>query len=61
MRGGRCYSMKLDGNQVTPGSLLNAVGGFEATLLGLYVGRTRLEFDMDPDGVACAAAEQYDD
>ena len=57
---GRCYSMKLDGKQVTPGSLPNAVGGFEGTLLALYVGRTRLEFDMNSDGVASAASEQYD-
>jgi hypothetical protein len=58
---GRCYSMKLDGKQVTPGSLPNAVGGFEATLLALYVGRTRLEIDMDPDDLESAAGEQWDD
>lgn len=58
---GRCYSMKLNGKQVTPGSLPNAVGGFEATLLALYVGRTRIEFDMDADDVESAASEQYDD
>lgn len=57
---GRCYSMKLGGKQIIPGSLPNAVGGFEATLLALYVGRTRLEFDMDADDVESAASEQYD-
>lgn len=58
---GHCYAMKLSGRQITPGSLPNAVGGFEATLLALYVGRARLEFDMDPDDVESAASEQYDD
>lgn len=60
-KGGRCYSMKLHGRQITPGSLPNAVGGFEAALLALYVGRMRLEFDIDPDDVESAASEQYDD
>ena len=41
--------------------LRNAVGGFEATLLSLYVGRTKIEFDMDSDDVQSAASEQYDD
>ncbi|MDF3940736.1 hypothetical protein P3W66_11895 [Achromobacter denitrificans] len=58
---GRCYSMKLSGRKITPGSLPNAVGGFDATLLALYVGRMRIQFDMDPDDVESAASEQYDD
>lgn len=58
---GECYSLRLNGNQVTPTSLPNAVGGFQATLLAMYVGRTRLEFDMRPDEVEYAASEQYDD
>ncbi|MNX44639.1 hypothetical protein D3C86_751330 [compost metagenome] len=58
---GECYSLKLNGKQITPTSLPNAISGFQATLLALYVGRTRIEFDMDPDDVASAAAEQYDD
>lgn len=58
---GECYSLKLNGKQITPTSLPNAISGFQATLLALYVGRTRIEFDMDPDDVESAASEQYDD
>ena len=58
---GECYSLRLNGAQITPSSLPNAIGGFEATLLALYVGRTRIEFDTDPDDVESAASEQYDD
>lgn len=58
---GECYSLKLSGQQITPSSLPHAISGFQATLLALYVGRTRIEFDIDADDVESAASEQYDD
>lgn len=59
-REGQVYSLKLDDKVVTPMSLPNAVGEFEAILLALYVGRTTLEIDMDEHDVKSAASEQYD-
>jgi hypothetical protein len=58
---GNVYSLKLDGKDVTPASRPDVINAFDATLMGMYVGRTRLEIDMDPDDVESAASEQYDD
>jgi len=59
-REGQVYSLTLNDKVVTPMSLPNAVGEFEATLLALYVGRTSLEIDMHEHDVKSAASEQYD-
>lgn len=57
---GDVYSLRLDGNDVTPSSRPDVVGKFDAMLMAMYVGRTRLEIDMDEDDVESAASEQYD-
>ncbi|KFJ09119.1 hypothetical protein DR66_2359 [Delftia acidovorans] len=57
---GHVFSLRLDDKLVTPLSMPNAVGEFDAILLALYVGRTTLEIDMDEHDVKSAASEQYD-
>jgi hypothetical protein len=57
---GEVYSLKLNGKQVTPSSRPDVISQFEGLLLAMYVGRTRLEVDLDADDVESAAAEQYD-
>ncbi|MCQ9618353.1 hypothetical protein L1889_18100 [Paenalcaligenes niemegkensis] len=57
---GDVYSLKLDGRDLTPKSLPDAVGGFDGLLLSMYVGRTSLELDMDECEVESAAtAEEH--
>ncbi len=58
---GDVYSLRFDGHDVTPSSRPNVISEFEAILMAMYVGRTRLEVDMDNDDVQSAAGEQYDD
>lgn len=58
---GSVYALKLRDKQVTPASRPDVITHFDASLMSMYVGRTRLEIDMDPDDVESAAAEQYDD
>lgn len=55
---GEAYALRLDGKDVTPASRPDVIGEFDATLMAMYVGRTRLEVDIDDDDVRCAAAEQ---
>ncbi|MDQ7745407.1 hypothetical protein [Hydrogenophaga pseudoflava] len=57
---GRVYSLRFEGTNVTPASLPNVVGGFDATIMAFYVGRTTLEIDMDDDDLESLSAEQYD-
>ncbi len=57
---GEVYSLKLDGIDITPKSAPDAIGRFDGLLLSLYVGRTKLEIDMDEGDVEGAASEQYD-
>lgn len=60
-RDGSVYALKLRDKQVTPVSRPDVISRFDATLMSMYVGRTRLEVDMDADDVEYAAREQYDD
>lgn len=53
---GEVYSLRLDGQQITPKSTPAVVGGFEGILLSMYVGRTSLEIDQDADEVEYAAS-----
>lgn len=55
---GEIYSLRVDGQQITPKSMPPVVGRFEGILLSMYVGRTSLEVDQDADEVEYAAAEQ---
>lgn len=57
---GDVYALQLDGRQVTPAARPDVIGHFDSILMSMYVGRTRLEVDMDADEVESAAAEQYD-
>ncbi len=57
---GEAYSLKLDGRDITPKSVPDAVGRFDGLLLSLYVGRSSIELDMDADEVESAAGEQWD-
>ncbi|MNY34557.1 hypothetical protein D3C86_1689070 [compost metagenome] len=57
---GEVYSLKLDGRQITPASRPDVIGRFDAMLMSMYVGRTRLEVDIDSDDVEYAAGEKSD-
>lgn len=57
---GEVYRLKLDGCDITPSSAPNAMGDFDGLLLALYVGRTTIEIDLDPDEVESAAEAEYD-
>lgn len=58
---GAVYALHMDGKVVTPVSLPDVISQFDTTLMAMYVGRTRLEIDIDDDDVAAAASEQYED
>lgn len=58
---GCVYALHLDGKDVTPSSRPDTIGSFDATLMAMYVGRSSLEVDMDPDDVESAASEQWED
>lgn len=57
---GCVYALRLDGKDITPRSLPDVIGSFDAILMAMYVGRTRLEADMDDGDVESAASAQYD-
>jgi hypothetical protein len=57
---GEVYSLKLDGRDITPKSMPDAVGRFDGLLLSMYVGRTSLEQDIDADDVESAALPKED-
>jgi len=57
---GEVYALRLDGRQITATSRPDVIGAFDSILMSMYVGRTRLEIDLDADGVETLAAEQYD-
>lgn len=54
---GEVYSLRLDGQQITPKSTPTVITRFEGILLSMYVGRTSLEVDQDADEVEYAADE----
>lgn len=57
---GEVYTLKLDGRAVTPASRPDVITRFDSILMCMYVGRTRLELDIDADEVEAAATAQYD-
>lgn len=57
---GVVYALRLKDTDVTPSARPDVIGSFDATLMAMYVGRTRLEIDWDDDDVRCAAESQYD-
>lgn len=58
---GSVYAFRLGDQQITPASRPDVISRFDAMLMPMYVSRTCLELDMDPDDVESAASEQYDD
>jgi hypothetical protein len=57
---GDVYALRLDGKDITPVSCPDIIGRFDALLMGMYVGRTKLEIDISADDVESAACAQYD-
>lgn len=57
---GEVYALRLEDKDVTPKSRPDVISRFDATLMAMYVGRTKLEIDWDDNDVQSAAAEQYD-
>ncbi|WP_114973365.1 hypothetical protein [Rhodoferax ferrireducens] len=57
---GEVYALKFDKKDVTPASRPTVITPLESVLMSMYVGRTRLEADIDDDDVESAAQEQYD-
>lgn len=57
---GAVYALRLDGKDVLPASRPDVIGRFDAVLMSMYVGRTRIEVDMDDADVESAAGEQWD-
>jgi hypothetical protein len=57
---GDVYALRLDGKDLMPQSRPNVIGSFDATLMAMYVGRTRIEIDCDDDDVYSESQEQYD-
>lgn len=57
---GEVYALRLDGEDVTPKSRPDIIGRFHSILMAMYVGRTRIEVDMDDNDVESAAGEQWD-
>ena len=57
---GDVYALRLDGKQITPASRPDIIGRLESILMAMYVGRTRIEVDIDDDDVSSAASEQWD-
>jgi hypothetical protein len=57
---GTIYSLHLNDTPVTPASRPDVISRFEGILMSMYVGRTRLEVDMDEHDVSSAAEADYD-
>lgn len=57
---GEAYSLKLDGTLIKPTAMPNIISRFDALLMGFYVGRTTVEFDIDADDVEYAAKSKDD-
>lgn len=57
---GGVYALKFDQKDVTPASRPTVITALESVLMSMYVGRTRIEVDIDDGDVESAAQEQYD-
>ena len=57
---GDVYALKFDKQDVTPASRPTVITALESVLMSMYVGRTRIEADIDDGYVESAAQEQYD-
>lgn len=57
---GDVYALKFYKKDVTPASRPTVITALESVLMSMYVGRTRIEADIDDSDVESAAQEQYD-
>lgn len=57
---GEVYTLHMNGSDITPSRLPQAISRFDGLLLALYVGRTTIEVDMDDHDVKTAAEAIYD-
>ena len=57
---GEVYTMTMDGKTLQPLGVPNAITRFEGQLLALYVGRSKLDVDMDEGDVESACEANYD-
>lgn len=57
---GDVYALRLGEKQITPTSRPDVISRLDSILMAMYVGRTRIEIDMDAGDVESAASEQYD-
>lgn len=57
---GVVYALKLNNTQLTPAMQPTVITRFESILMAMYVGRTRLDIDLDAGEVQSAAEHQYD-
>lgn len=57
---GEVFALRQRGEDMTPSSKPTVIGQFDAALVALYVGRTRLDMDIDADEVKSLAQAQYD-
>jgi len=58
---GEVYSLKFRNEHVTPSSRPTVITRLDSILMSMYVGRTKLNVDIDADDVAQTAQEQYAD
>ena len=57
---GDVYALRLDGKDLNPSSRPDVIGSFYGTLMAMYVGKTRIEVDIDEDDVEYAAQAKED-
>lgn len=55
---GDVYALHMDGKDILPNSRPDVIERFGSTLMAMYVGRTRLDADIDADAVRRAAQAQ---
>jgi hypothetical protein len=58
---GEVYAMHFDGSDLTPKSRPDVTGHFESALMAMYVGRAKLNVDIDDDDVRHAASGYLND
>ena len=57
---GECYSMRMDGTDLTMTKIPHAISHFDSALLALYVGKSVIDLDCDDGDVHALAEAQYD-
>jgi hypothetical protein len=57
---GEVYTLRMDGKDITPMGVPQAISRFDGLLLALYVGRSTIEVDIDEHDVSNAASGEED-